>query len=200
MQRTAIAVLLLWAAFPARAEEPPPAPDPGKAIADFWQGLIHPPPPRPEPPAPQNTITLNPLALRFQQLGIEYERALGPVFSIYLAPQGAYGRQGGSSSLSLGAELGLRVFFLGKAPVGLWIGPELSGTYGRQSSGGVTRSGFGFGVGGGAGWTLVFFDRFALSVGFAAVSRGVPDLQGALEALPGVEFLPLPRLAFGVAF
>lgn len=200
MQRTAIAVLALWAAWPARADEPPPAPDPGKAIADFWQDLTRPPPPKPEPVGPQNTITLNPLALRSQQLGIEYERALGPVFSLYLAPQGSYGRRGGSSSLSLGGELGLRVFFLGKAPVGLWIGPEVSGTYGRITSNGVTRSGYGFGVGGGAGWTLVFFDRFALSVGFAAVSRSVPDLESVEETVPGVEFLPLPRLAFGVAF
>ncbi|HVE86434.1 MAG TPA: hypothetical protein VND93_26440 [Myxococcales bacterium] len=196
----AILTAALAAALPARADEPQPAPDPGKAIVDWWQNLTRPPPPRPEPPGAQNTITLNPLALRYQQLGIEYERALGPVFSIYLSPQAAYGVRGGASSLQVGAEAGLRVFFLGKAPVGLWIGPEVSGTYGRVSSDGVTRWGVGTGVGGGAGWTLVFFDRFALSVGFAAVYRSVPDLESVDETIPGVEFLPLPRLAFGVAF
>ncbi|HEY8209368.1 MAG TPA: hypothetical protein VIG99_17890 [Myxococcaceae bacterium] len=203
-QRMAMAVLALalelWA-VPARAEDAPqPPPDPGKAILDFWQNLTRPPPPRPEPAGPGNTITLNPLAIRNQQLGIEYERALGPIFSIYLQPQAAYARRGGASSLWVGGEAGLRVFFLGKAPVGLWIGPEASGTYGRVTSEGVTRSGWGFGVGAAAGWTLVFFDRFALSAGFAAVYRGVPDLESVDEGVPGVEFLALPRLAFGVAF
>jgi len=203
MQRmaAALAVLAALAVAPAaRADDPPPVPDPGKAIADLWQNLTRPPPPKPEQPGAQNTITLNPLAIRNQQLGIEYERALGPVFSLYLQPQGAYARRGGSSFLSVGGEAGLRVFFLGKSPVGLWIGPEFSGSYGRVVSAGVERTGYGFGVGGAAGWTLVFFDRFALSAGFAAVYRSVPDLESVEETVPGVELLGLPRLAFGVAF
>lgn len=202
-QRMAVAVLALGlgASRSARAEDAtPPPPDPGKAIVDFWNNLTRPPPPKPEPQGPGNTITLNPLAIRNQQLGIEYERALGPVFSFYLQPQGAYGRRGTSSALWLGGEAGLRVFFLGKAPVGLWIGPEFSGTYGRVVTEGVPREGWGFGVGAAAGWTVVLFDRFDLSAGFAAVYRGVPDLDAVTETVPGVEFLALPRLAFGVAF
>ncbi|HYV43765.1 MAG TPA: hypothetical protein VFA20_02845, partial [Myxococcaceae bacterium] len=142
---TAVLALGLVAAGSARAEDPPQGPDPGKAIVDFWNNLTRPPPPKPEPQGPGNTITLNPLAIKNQQLGIEYERALGPLFSLYLQPQGAYGRRGTSSSLWVGAEAGLRVFFLGKAPVGLWIGPEASGSYGKVTSAGVTREGLGFG-------------------------------------------------------
>ena len=148
----------------------------------------------------RNTFTINPLALRPSQLGIEYERALGSRLSLYAAPEFSYGRTPGTWALGLAGTLGTRIFVLGTAPSGIFFGPELSVAYHLRSEAQVRRRGVGLGLGGCVGWTLVLFDRFTLSAGFSAQYRSVPDLESSEEGSLSVQLVPTPRLAFGVAF
>jgi hypothetical protein len=198
MPRAALFLLFSWCVLGprmARAQEDLPT-----RIQD-WLSNLGKPRPRPEEVAPaRNTFTLNPLALRDEQLGVEYERAFGRGFSLYLAPGFAYGRAEGSWQLELAGTLGTRLFVLGDAPSGLFFGPEVSMNYQRSYKGEVLRKAFGLGLGGSMGWTLVLFNRLALSVGFSAQYRAVPDLESPDEEAVRVEVVPLPRLAFGVAF
>lgn len=170
-------------------------------IHDWFAQLGEPKPPREEEPGARNTFTLNPLlALQYQQLGVEYERAFGQGLSLYLAPEFAFGRAEGSWHLSLAGTLGVRLFVLGSAPSGLFFGPEFSASYQRALRGQVLRKAFGLGLGGNVGWTLVLFQRLTLSVGFSAQYRAIPDLESSEEGALRVEVVPVPRLAFGVAF
>jgi hypothetical protein len=172
-----------------------------KPVQDWFEQLGKPRPPREEDLGARNTFTLNPLlALQYRQLGVEYERAFGRGFSLYLAPEFAYGRAEGSWHLTLAGTLGARLFVLGSAPSGLFFGPEVSANYQRAWRGQVLRKAFGLGLGGNVGWTLVLFQRLTLSVGFSAQYRAVPDLESPEEEALRVEVAPVPRLAFGVAF
>lgn len=184
-------------ATPAVADDKNPL----QQFGDWIQSLGKPKPPPPKPePATWNSVTLNPLALEREQLGIEYERVLGAPASVYIAPQAVYGSAGSSWVLSAGGNLGVRFFVLGTAPNGLFIGPEVSVMFQRSHQAGVFRRAFGVGVGAGVGWSLVFFERFAFSVGFAAQYRSIPDIESAEPDTVRTSFTALPRLAFGVAF
>jgi hypothetical protein len=167
---------------------------------DWISKLGKPKPPPEEDLGPRNTFTLNPLALKNEQLGIEYERAFGQGFSLYAAPEFAYGRTPGSWTLSVAGTLGTRLFVLGKAPSGIYFGPEVSMSYQLDSQHHVRRTAYGLGIGGSVGWTLVFFNRFTLAAGFSAQYRSVPDLASSEEGAIRVALVPMPRLAFGVAF
>jgi hypothetical protein len=172
-------------------------------IQDWFSKLGKPQPPPPPPPedlGARDTFTLNPLALQHLQLGVEYERAFGRGLSLFAAPEFAYGSAASSWQLSLGGTLGLRIFVLGSAPSGIFFGPEVSTRYERSYRAGVLRRGLGLGLGGTVGWTLVLFNRFTLSAGFSAEYRSVPDLSSSDEGAVQVELVPVPRLAFGVAF
>ncbi len=165
-----------------------------------WLSKLGKPAPPPEDKGPWNTFTLNPLVLKERRLGVEYERALGRGFSLYLAPEFAYGRAERSWHLTLGGTLGARIFVIGKAPSGIYFGPEVAVDYQRERREQGLRKAFGLGVGGSVGWTLVFFDRFTLAAGFSAQYRAIPDLESSEEEAIRVELVPTPRLAFGVAF
>lgn len=199
MPRIVLSLLvLLWACWPetARAEG-----DVLTSFRDWFSGIGKPKPPVEEDLGARNTFTINPLALSHSQLGIEYERAFGRGFSLFVAPEFAYGRTPEAWSLGLAGTLGVRLFVLGSAPSGIYFGPELSGNYQLRSQEGVRRRGIGVGLGGGVGWTLVLFNRFTLSAGFSAQYRSIPDLTpNAGEGAIRVEIVPTPRLAFGVAF
>lgn len=193
----AITCGVLLAASDARAQDKNPI----DQFTDWVRNLGKPPPPpKPATPSSWNSVTLNPLALQHQQLGIEYERVLGAPATIYIAPQAVYGTAGDSWILSVGANLGMRFFVLGTAPNGLFIGPEVTANYQRSHQNGVFRKALGLGVGAGVGWSLVFFERFALSVGFAAQYRSLPDIESEDPETVRTQFTALPRLAFGVAF
>ena len=58
-------------------------------------------------PGARNTFTINPLALQHSQLGVEYERAFGKGFSLYAAPEFAYGRTPEAWTLQLAGTLGI---------------------------------------------------------------------------------------------
>jgi hypothetical protein len=171
-------------------------------VQDWFSKLGKPqePPKPPEDTGAWTTFTLNPLALQHSQLGVEYERAIGRGFSLYVAPEFAYGSAASSWTLSLGGTAGLRFFVLGGAPSGIFFGPEVSVDYQRSYRNEVLRKGLGLGLGGTVGWTLVLFNRFTVSAGFSAQYRATPDLESAEEGALRVELVPTPRLAFGVAF
>lgn len=170
-------------------------------VRDWFSGLGKPKAPVVEDLGARNTFTINPLALAHSQLGIEYERAFGRGFSLYLAPEFAYGRTPESWSLGLAGTLGVRLFVLGSAPSGIFFGPEVSANYQLRSEERVRRRGVGVGLGGSVGWSLVLFNRIALAAGFSAQYRAIPDLESPAGAgAIRVEIIPTPRLAFGVAF
>lgn len=203
--RISLVYLVLVASMPALAQsEQAPSQkqkqNPLESLADWWTDITQPKPAGPEKLGSRNTITVNPFALQNQRLGVEYERAFGKVVSVYLAPQAAYGATQSSWIFSAGGSLGVRFFLLGAAPSGIWFGPEVGGSFERIVEGGIARRGFGLGVGAGVGWTLVFFDRFVLSVGFSAQYLSAPDLRAPEEEQLTVQFRPLPRFSFGVAF
>lgn len=182
---------------------------PGRALAeediltqvqDWFSKLGKPKPPPVEDLGARNTFTINPLALRNSQLGVEYERAFGKGFSLYAAPEFAYGRTPEAWTLSLAGTLGIRLFVLGNAPSGIYFGPEFSVIHQIRSQNHVRRTALGLGLGGSVGWTLVLFNRFTLAAGFSAQYRSVPDLEAEGEGALRVQVIPTPRLAFGVAF
>lgn len=187
--------LSVWS-LPAKAEQEEEE-DVVTRARNWFVQLGKPKPPPPEDLGARNTFTINPLALQHSQLGVEYERAFGKGFSIYAAPEFAYGRTPETWTLSLAGTLGIRLFVLGNAPSGIYFGPEFSANYQLRSQDSVLRRGVGLGLGGTVGWTLVLFNRFTLAAGFSAQYRSIPDLDtGGLR----VEIIPTPRLAFGVAF
>ncbi|MGZ3457808.1 MAG: hypothetical protein ACXU86_04805 [Archangium sp.] len=170
------------------------------SIQDWFSKLGKPQPPPEEDLGARNTFTLNPLALSHSQLGVEYERAFGKGFSLYTAPEFAYGRTPEAWTLALAGTMGIRLFVLGSAPSGIYFGPEFSVNYQLRSQDHVQRRGVGLGLGGSVGWTLVLFNRFTLAAGFSAQYRSIPDLESPAEGALKVEIIPTPRLAFGVAF
>ena len=182
---------------------------PGAALADedddnvlsrarrWVSQLGKPKPPEPEDLGARNTFTMNPLALRHSQLGLEYERAFGKGVSLFTSPEFAYGQTPVGWTLSLAGTLGLRIFVLGNAPSGIYFGPEFSVNHQLRFQDHERRRAFGVGLGGGVGWTLVLFSKFTVAAGFSAQYRSIPDLEtGGLT----VQIIPTPRLAFGVAF
>jgi hypothetical protein len=132
---------------------------------------------------PKNIITLRPkMWIIATQVGVggtagfavEYERGLGDMFSVFVAP-----------SLELvpfampGAELGARYFFSGDAPHGFAVGVQFAGTlfnFGTASAllltpsagvnyTGIWDSGFTMSVGAGVGYTLATAGSAAIPLG-----------------------------------
>jgi hypothetical protein len=169
-------------------------------VRDWFSQLGKPKPPPEEDLGARNTFTINPLALKSAQLGVEYERAFGKGFSLYAAPEFAYGRTPEVWTLSLAGTLGTRLFVLGSAPSGIYFGPEFSVNHQIRSQNHVRRRALGLGLGGSVGWTLVLFNRFTLAAGFSAQYRSIPDLESSEDGALRVQIVPTPRLAFGVAF
>ena len=197
MRLAVVAVIALSYAPSAHAQQKGPIEQLGEWLANLGKP---PAPPKPPDPPPQNTITLNPLALAHEQLGIEYERALFKPMSLYFAPQGVYGSAGPNWLLSLGVNVGARFYVMGDAPSGLYIGPEVDLAYERVFQDGVLRRAFGIGFGASAGLSLVLFNRYAVAVGFSAQYRTEPDASNPGGDVVTTRFRAIPKLAFGVAF
>ncbi|WP_434380388.1 hypothetical protein [Melittangium boletus] len=192
-------LLVLWVLTPWEAR----AADVLTRVKKWFSDLGEPTPPPEEEEedlGARNTFTVNPLALKYAQLGMEYERALGSRLSVYLAPEFSYGQTSSTWALGLAGTVGTRLFVLGTAPSGVFFGPELSVNYQVRFADHVRTKGLGLGLGGSVGWTLVLFDRITLSAGFSAQYRSIPDLDSPEEGALRVQIVPTPRLAFGVAF
>lgn len=143
---------------------------------------------------PLNTLTIAPISLAFGAFGVEYEHAFGDRVSFMVAPDYRWGSveltDGSVVPQSIiGLNVGARVFLLGDAPSGLWIGPEGGALIGTQVVDGERVTGT--------------VPRLAAMIGGTAIIGDVFTLSGGV----GVQmFVPVPiplpqlRLSMGVAF
>lgn len=151
-------------------------------------------------PAP-NVLTLQPLSLLSGYLDLEYERALGRLTSVYVAPGAIFAtRRGVDGSTSPGVfagsvDLGVRVFPFRRAPSGFFV--DLSaGYYSSWIAYGQRVKGDGLRGVVQAGYTLILWRHLALSTALGLQVRA----QGSGFDNLGVSYAPSFRLALGAAF
>lgn len=198
-----LAVLLL--AGSAAAEAPLDA-QPAAA------GPASPPPQTPMPPAqgaassyegPLNTLTVNSLGLLIGSVYIEYERALSERLSWYAGPS-YFGLDPGSADGDWTLRLfrlssGVRLFLLGRAPEGLFLGPEVSVGYIELDTKSTIASATTWSAGGMLGYTWLIGDLVDLSLGL-----GLEHLSASTsydgETYGSSGLLPMLRLSIGAAF
>lgn len=149
-----------------------------------------------------NAITVSPLDLFTGTFNLEYERAVASSLGIYGGVNFLYFdgvlRPGAGTVFAVGPEIGARLYLIGDAPAGLWLGPYLNGAYVRNVSGGVASSSFGYGAGGMAGFNLVlshFVASVGAGLGYLDYSSSVLGQRVGQFGLTG-----RLRLAIGVAF
>ncbi|HLT31398.1 MAG TPA: hypothetical protein VK013_15275 [Myxococcaceae bacterium] len=140
---------------------------------------------------PKNVVTIAPVSFLFGSINAEYERAIADSLSFTLG--GGYrwlnpspdGR--GAANRITGLNVGAHVFLLGRAPRGLWLGPELGTWIARGSDEEDRYAGI--------------IPRFAFQLGYTGLIANVL----AISVGGGIQFygfIPLPnaRLSLGVAF
>jgi hypothetical protein len=144
-------------------------------------------------PGPKNVISVAPFSVMLGSFGAEYERVVSDPISLtfnadyrWMSLDGLDG--GGSLATSVvGLNVGAHFFMLGKAPSGLWLGPEL-GTIvaaGRDQNGSVVAA----------------VPRFAMQVGYTGIIADVLSVSvGAGLQMISVVPLPAARLSLGLAF
>jgi len=153
-----------------------------------------------------NSLTVQPIDLFTGNINVEYERALGPKVGFYtginfLVMRGVLLPQETRQRFAIGPELGLRIYVLGRAPGGVWVGPYVNAAYVRDTGtgDGFNRDSLALGAGGMAGINLLF-GQFNLSLGAGAgyqdygigvVNRTIPGTYGVTPRL---------RLAIGAVF
>jgi hypothetical protein len=190
-----------------------------------------PPSPQPtvEPARPsreqKNAITTGPFSLIAGIIGIgnvnlEYERALSPSMSLFIAPDIQFAAISGVGSgtttlFGIGTGAGVRLYPLsevvGSAPRGFWVGPCLHLAYSSltaQLAGAATSwaamSAVTFSVGGQLGYTFLIANGFVLSFG-GGVGAGVSSVSSGAtsSAVPiafGFDTRYLVRMNLGYAF
>lgn len=155
-----------------------------------------------------NSLTVNPIDLFTGTINIEYERAVANKVGIYggvnfLIMRGVLMSSDARNRFAFGPEVGARLYLIGRAPGGLWLGPYVNAAYvrnigvaGDAPSGGDALS---LGGGGMAGINLLF-GQFNLSLGAGAgyydwgvVTSGTRDPSSS-------GFTPRLRLALGAVF
>lgn len=150
----------------------------------------------------RNAITLNPIDLFTGTANIEYERALTTWASLYGGLNflyfGGVLRLNTTTRFAVGPELGARLYLIGNAPAGLWLGPYVNAGYVTNFDGGSSYGSLGLGAGAMAGFNLVlghFIGSLGAGVGYfdnsARVGEGRIGQYGVTPRL---------RLAVGVAF
>jgi hypothetical protein len=151
---------------------------------------------------PDQTLTVNPIDAVNGFLNFEYEHALGSWVSLhaglnFLVWEGVW-QQPHGSTFAFGPEAGVRLFLIGDAPQGLWLGPYVGLGYVRVDQ---TPGLDGVGLYGGAmvGGTLVAFDFLALSAGVGATYHHLTPVWDD-PALGLVGWTPRLRLSAGIAF
>jgi hypothetical protein len=152
---------------------------------------------------PTHALTMNAIELVNGLLSFEYETAPSSLFSLHagmsflvseaLHPNDAV------SAFAIGPEVGARLFFLGDAPSGFWIGPfgGLSFVSGKKNLERQGELGFTAGVLAGVSW--VVFDQMMVSAG---VGAGYHDLSAEIDGTEaGMRgWSPRLRLSAGMAF
>ncbi len=147
------------------------------------------------PPAPQWTVSVDPLTVMLGFVHVQVERAFGPHISVYAGPSlrlfdSVFGTPAGPYK-GYGAEVGVRGFVWGAAPKGVWV--MLRGVLAAVvSSEGTQPGGYGSVL---AGYTGILGPGLVLSggLGVSYFSYG-PSSFG----IRGV--LPAAHTAIGWAF
>lgn len=148
---------------------------------------------------PRNVVGMAPLSLLFSALVMEYERAITPSVSAHLAASVAW--SGFSvpgilefSGLSYGAALGARLFLVGEAPEGLWIGPQAGVLHASLSANNNRVSGLGYHGHGMLGYTFMLGPgrNISLSLGLGGGFLYVPPLPSL--------YVPVVRANIGYGF
>jgi hypothetical protein len=150
----------------------------------------------------ENTLTVEPIDLLTGTFNLQYERAFSPALSAYLGLNYLYisgfDQPNSGTQLALGPEIGLRLYLIGRAPAGLWIGPDLSTAWVRNVSYGQEWDSIGYGVGGMVGINLCL-GHFTGSLGIGGNFYDYSHYDGANRVgFYGLEMRE--RLAVGVVF
>lgn len=169
--------------------------DPGGAAADR----------PPDPPA--NALTIEPLAVVFAKtIALEYERrlttgvtiAFGPVITLGETTTGGEDAVEGSY-VAWGLDLTTRFYPWSVAPAGAFIGPFAGVAWTSSEAGDRVSEGFGWSLGGLAGYTWILGKYFVFSVGAGAAWIDLDlDVDGESRGKRGV--YPALRLAIGGVF
>lgn len=151
--------------------------------------------------------TVSAVELARGALNAEGERAVARWLSVAFGGRLTF-QSGGvtvtSTTVGVGLDVGVRVYLGGEAPRGLFLGLQGAVTaalgVGGDDRASSTGVGLGLTVGALAGYTLVFENRFVLSVGGGAgYTRSDPSY--AVFPVPGYAgVVPLLRLSLGYAW
>src|SRR5688500_3160365 len=107
-------------------------------------------------------MSLNAIELVNGLLGFEYETAAFDWLSLHAGLQflvaEAMNPEDATSAYAVGPEVGARLFMLGSAPEGFWVGPYTGLAFVSGKSYFERSGDIGFTAGGMAGLTLIVFD------------------------------------------
>jgi hypothetical protein len=149
-----------------------------------------------------NGLTVEPIDLLTGTFNLQYERAISPSWSAYLGLNYLYvsgvDQPSSGTQLALGPEIGLRLYMIGRAPAGLWIGPDLSAAWVRNVGFGEQWDSLGYSVGGMVGVNLVL-GHFTGSLGFGGNFYDFSHWDGT-ERVGFYGLAMRERLALGVVF
>jgi hypothetical protein len=150
-----------------------------------------------------NSITVNPIDMFTGTLNVEYERAVASRLGLYGGLNFGYMRgvlSGGDvRPLFIGPELGMRVYLIGRAPGGLWLGPYGNFAWVRNSDQTGSIDSFGLGFGAMAGINLLF-GQFNLSLGAGAGYHDYSSWSAGTRRIGSYGVTPRLRLAIGAVF
>jgi hypothetical protein len=151
-----------------------------------------------------NSVTVNPIDMFTGTLNVEYERAVASRLGLYGGLNFGYMRGVLSTSevrpLAIGPELGLRVYLIGRAPGGIWIGPygNMAWVRNTDASGSVDSLGLGFGAMAGINLLL---GQFNLSLGAGTGYHDYSSWSAAgVRRIGNFGVTPRLRLALGAVF
>jgi hypothetical protein len=134
----------------------------------------HPSSPAADAPAPAEPESgANLVALDVLSLAVHFERSFASWLTLYAGPRAFLFGFGDSfrddDVFTVGLDLGLRFFVVGRAPEGFWFSPNGGlGFASVDSSLGDAEQTLGWWAGGLAGYTWIFGRSFVLSVGGGA--------------------------------
>jgi hypothetical protein len=141
------------------------------------------------------TFTVDPGALIDGRINFEFDSALNPWLSFnagvnFLAFNGVFDNTE-DSYFAVGPRFGLRLYMLGTAPAGLWIGPFIDLYYVRWGETQEDRRAFGLATGGEIGVTFILLRALVLQFGASVLYQNVAERNSVS---------PRFRFGIGVAF
>lgn len=141
------------------------------------------------------TFTVNPGALIDGRINFEFDSAINPWLSFnagvnFLTFRGAFDDTD-EDYFGIGPRFGLRLYMLGTAPAGLWIGPFVDLYYVNWPDGNQDDRGFGYATGGEIGVTFILLRALVLQLGASFRYQDVAERN---------DWSPAFRFGIGVAF